>query len=634
MVTISDFNPVNGSEVGLDTSLYCQIVSTDPITKDNVLILINGIEVEFDLDLVSADTWTLSYPTYIDPVLWGGQTYTVKIQVTIAGVETKASYWFTTTPNVLVRDYYTDYKRSMKTQALANSLPIYSYATANEYSMFQQFANPMALRLEHFMKEVSMHVNGLQIQTGDLHSLNLMHRYVMEEDFHKTHIAVGTTSFITPLIKGTIDITAFDVFLARKNSLNSLYYEEVPTRFNGVLVQSTFNNTLMVSTYVDELPVIAFPTIPSPGKLYVETQGGTMYFQQSGPAPTIFKVTLKGKDAVGTEQKESLSFLRDEIQPTNFEWSELTEVSYVGDFNIGCQITIYWQRPEGTVIRDPLMLYTEPGRETNLYWDIETADNVTCLLEKILDIKDVREILRENPAEITKRKYALADIYGDPVALSDFTIDHNWIYAIDNEYLYIYPKLRESPIATKKLSPTGDVDYSIMISGDYNTNPGIGDKVDIEIEHVRATKVPGQFRLYVEKPDGTTEDLAPWTVNTKANSYVYNFPEYEYTFTQYGAHVFTCEVVYTDRSVEKTQQLMNVELRSAIAQYDLRTVWGVNTDTKRLFRATDQELYIVSGFNIYRLDMYKDKMLISYNSKEIYFMEKYDGIEVDLNGQL
>lgn len=631
-MTFYGFNPADGATVALGIAPVFYVDTIDDLETVDIVVLVNGVETSWDLYQIDSTNWRIRY--LLTEELFHGLEYVVKAQVG----DDKVSWSFHTEVGVSIRsDYLAEYRRSMKTQGIANQLSESTLARQDENSFFQQVVNPFGLKIEEMIKELRIEANNHFLPLMNLDSLNKLYRYILaEESFHHTHIQNGDALYLTPKVVVTAGINELDVTAVPSNSLKALVYDLVPTRISGVIATPLFFNEILAPTYLIDFPVTEFRRVAYPNKLYIQTANGTQYVGQIGPKIVPFTLILEGKDALGYEQEERIVFLRDQILATKNDWSEITKLSVTGDFNSTCRVSIYCQPPKGSLVRDPFQIYTAPDFENQLYWGHTIEDGVSILTENALPTRDLAEIVRDLPQEFVYRRSVLGDVDGDPVQLQDLTVGNDWIYGVDHEYVYLYHKLRTWP-NTKKLGNNQDVDYYIDIEGaTYTFVPG--DTAEVNIEHARATKVPLSYRVWIDKPDGTIEKVTPdWVKNESPGSYVHNFPSFSYLFDAYGTYVFNCEILYIDGTIEKTQKLTYVELRKALAQYKLTgKLWTLATPSeKRIFYGSDQRVYVLDGSSLlYRLIFFKDYMILSFGTDEIFFVEQYDGVEVDLDGNL
>lgn len=600
------------------------ILSNPVLDEDSIIVLVNGILMTPMITNIDLENWNLQ----IDIPLYYGLEYLIKVEASNADGTSKTAFSFTVEEGVFFRDgYENEYYRSVWTQNTANELAPFTYARKCENSVFQTFINPTALNLEKKSKEIQIHGENLFLPTAHLDSLNKLHTYQLSYDETAvTYSQLGDGQFVLPSVTGYSNGSKISVRNASGNLLENLFYLSLPTRISGELTASGYFETILAATISTDFPQTEFPDFALPSYLYVETIGGVQYRGDSGPVEIYFTVTIEGKDRVGAEQSEQLVFSRDQILKTSKTWSEITRITTSGDFN-ECLVAVYRVPPRGAPFFDPYIRFISNDLNNELFWRLNSG----ILEECALSTTDILEILREIPAETVQRHYELADINGNYISAEDLTADHTWLYAVDHEKLYVFSKLRKWPVETKTLLQSGDIDYELTAYGDQLTYIR-NDAIQLEVEHVKATRIPLAYTLDVRKPDGSTERLS-FGRNESSRSYVYRFPTLEYTLTSSGVYIFTLEIAYTNDTVDKTQVLIEVVPRQAVAEYSLKSVWGEpELLQKRVLFGDDGHLYIINGTDMYRVDFKYDYMIYDYTSKVLYFREEYEHVEVDSDG--
>lgn len=616
MSEILNFSPT-GISVGIQEQIYFNIYHIDPITLDNILVLVNGFEIYCTLEVLTPDTLLVKCEL-ID--LYYDLDYEVKIQILTNLEDTREVYSFHTESGVYIRsNYLNTIYRSSLTQTLANTLND-CYAKNSEWSLFQRLLNPYATLLENKSIELNQYGNDHFLATLDIRSFNKLYQYILpaNQSFRQTNMT-GDFQYIIPTVQGYDRYSIISVQIA--NSLKTLIEDLVPNRFKLTEYSSVYEPIILGPTITDEFPLNLDKDITVPGHIYIQSDHGSCYTSIMNGERVYFSIILTGQNRYGQDQTERIVFIRDQLIQTANEWSHIDTVSIIGEFNIGCEIIIL-NSPISSYQTDPNILNAMPDRTSTLYWKLDSQ----MLTENVMTDSTIYDVLRDNTPNQIVRRYILSDIYNQPFVPQAFTLDERFLYVINSDYLYLYKKLRTSP-NTKPLLDTQEVDYELNYTSEFE-NCIVGEEIELTIDHIRATKCPVRYRLYVSRPDNTIEQITGGWVLVPVSSYTFIFPDFDYTLSQTGTYIFTCEVQYDlDNSIETTQQLIDTSYKQAIVQYKLSSY----CEPEDIFFDSDFNLFIKSD-KLYQVDFYKDYMLIDYEANTIYFNERYDLVEVNNSG--
>jgi len=275
-----------------------------------------------------------------------------------------------------------------------------------------------------------------------------------------------------------------------------------------------------------------------------------------------------------------------------------------------------------------MSLATKLADEKAIRWTFSVEDGATFLELRSLADVGIGAIVSHNIPDEIQYKYELLGYDGEKMAVNDIEIDpvNDYVYAIDDQYLYIYDKKETYP-NLKDIGQTGESDFVIRVYGNQQ-NVARGDSAHIVVTRASLGAPVLSYEFEIVKPDGSIEKFE--RVNSpEPGSLSFTPKGFEYNFDSNGLYVIRLITYHADNIVRTAQRPIHVEGRLPVAKYDLRHILP-STKGGYLFMNSDQKLSILRSGKIYELNMIKDYAVIDYPGREVYLMNKYDGVWLDL----
>jgi hypothetical protein len=560
--------------------------------------------------------------------------------------EISDSFVFTTEDGVFYNDNPVKYFYSEHTQSLANKLPDWSRARFDKYSNFQQLLNPLGEILEKQEDLISKVFQSNRIQTVNLKELSHLYKYEVDKDqeFKSFFNQDGSIFYVQPDISGIQGITRFDLYTTEENTLNSLFYDKVPSRINTIQTYVNDNN-LVYETIASELEIPLDATLSRQGSFVLYCTGvSTSIYKDINTRYVFLKCRVKGISIFDTEETEEIIVYNERHLFSKKLWKSLTSIQF---FNLkGQKITFKIQHfPEsGKLMSDTKKMIQADGTTDRVIWSADNRNNITVLQKRRTIGENALDVLKYAGESEVISEMGLFDIDNTtPLELKDIAVDYssNYAYGITNDYLYIFDKREAYPTKLKNIpGNNGNADFVLGIESDGTYLDEDGNK-ELILRCVHAT--PGQrilkYRLKLIKPDNSVVYiLKDGTESTNANTSSI-FPKQEnfllqdiscrYNITAPGEYLFELETMYQGGKVSKDTQIFVLHKSAALSKYKLARILNTSLPVSIIID-TDQEVKIYTDTSVlHSIIFHKDGVIIDYVNKIIYSSEEYTSIDVE-----
>ena len=548
--------------------------------------------------------------------------------------------------------------RSWLTQRFANYLPVWTVARSRDHSLFQQFVNPIAEGTEKVFKLVSKIKKNKYISTFDAQTPAWVYRLDLPNDFTFgiDEYQLSANAALAPTCKGYIGSSSFWLEPVIENNLEALF-NELPTRVEYLKAKIEYQQVL-APTFLKNVTDSLINDIYWPNKLHITIQNASRFYNRNDEYAIAF-IMLHGTTIGGEEISEKILIPYNGTFISKYIYKKLSSIEYNNIANDSKAIIEIDAIPFSLdMYKDEYQLMINDETEKFLFFELTSTDfsgSVASVLEaKVFAADDMETLLNGDKNMDTIYQYEL--LYNNTnLQLIDIAVNpaDGYIYAIDNNYLYIFGN--KHPVEDLSFLSQRTPGAALKIEcSDRNT---LRDStITLSPNWVLPSKSPYQFRWRVKKPDGTFVYLDEngvesasgdaWIVNTGGTSNVfgptttgdsntYN-KQIEYQLTQRGIYFIILESTYSHG--EKQYDIVPVFVGHKEAMTRLPLPAEVRASTNIAFDSDSQLWFLRASDYIYdpsssgpyafRTHLACDKFIVDFERKVLYFKELYDKVDV------
>ncbi len=551
-------------------------------------------------------------------------------------------------------------------QDLLNVYPGWSNIRNDLQSVGAQVLNCFAQPLEDLRSTLQRELNNNWLQNFDNNGVG----QISEVDIDSITLNYnddfpGENVLISPAMSGLQDGTWYSVALADPNSLETLFYETLPTRVSQAEVTTPgIQHTVLNSgIFINSAGVWSAPSwpdmdveLPYPNQINVEIQSGQQFYTDILKRQCIVK--LEGEDRHSVEITEEIPFLFNDTIATTKTFSKINDASIV-DLNISdsdaqatfpakIKITSAKFNADRPLL-DPNQLTFSVERTRGIRkWDLLYSVGLNGSLLQEMDYNVVEDdVFRSNNAvlEVT-RETLLRDTSSNAVTAGDMTImpnrpfffvvgsgvNENQLYGYDFRDLY-WPAA--SGIYKKDYDSFGKIhtNKDILAPGDTLVLDCILERKEVEPLKSRLIHITpaGVWTLVQNKTEiAFIED----TWDMRGQQVIWDpsgstlVPTYNTTLTEVGDHIWTLEIAYGDGTTDTDQRITTVDTLDASVEFDITALvagvaLGADFDI-------DGNLWILDSTDKYnRIQLHNDRAVVNADNKIAYFYENYDSVTVE-----
>lgn len=608
--------------------------------EESFKLWINDVEVE-EFDASFAGLWTVEASV----TLLGGQDVKLKFEAT-DNDETKSAVWiFSVEPEATFSD--SQYRRAAFLGSFAAFYPTWTKARANEYSIFQQFMNPIALEFDNIKLRLQNQNRSLNPSKNLWNDPDWLYQYPLDvgEEFATQLNSSGEVSFVSPLVWGIRGINRLP--LGGDEEFLSFWGSALPTRY-AAEAQGSKNVQLTASTHIGETASLSEIIVPVPGFLYIwiHSVNGTV---SVGDELLVTDLVLRGSNPEGLKQVEHIQLLRNYTAVTNKPWGKIDTVSIEGGPEGASAEFVIYNFPQRAIDKDDTMFKSPDGK--TIRWRL-SSDADGSVIEYIVSGDGVLlDIARGQDTSYVERRYRLRDAAGDDVTITDFTIDPTsyYMYGINGEKIFIWDRRDVWPEGLTILNEASDspeVDFHIMEYGARMEGDGAGNfttELTIELDPPKGTDRIQRWHWAVSDMSGTRSYIGPDnTIQSTGGPYwrenplPANFfgiketnPVVEVTAT--GFLIFELTIEYFGGETEVIQKVWWGREMIAVADYLISQVVEINEDTPRIAALENGSLVVIDSGETWFLTPQFDRFMADFEGYRILFREAFDTVEVDFN---
>lgn len=537
-------------------------------------------------------------------------------------------------------------------QDMMNVYPLWSRVRNDPQSTGAQLLTALGQSLEDLRFQLQREISNTWLHKFDCQGLGPLGQVDISSidlTYDEKHPAYPV--LLAPTVTGTQNSNIYSVVLADPNSLETLFYESVPTRLS---VEETVSSGVHIAldedvfTEVSGVYSLSSPfedldcELAFPNRLYVTITGGEVFYVENTHSQC--EVTITGLNAQNIEVREKLKFLFNDTLKTTKTFSKVTEVDISNVSGASTHLTVASARFMAFPLLDEHELaYTVDRTYATQKWDIVNSGiyQGTLLQQQSYTVVD-SDVFRGGYAQLdTKRETRLeTPAVSSGVILSDIAFQPHRYFFYGTEptsgKLYVYD-LRDRAWPDLGVLEKKNVESAakLVTSRDF-VPPGGTFILEAVLERTEAE--PAKCRVTHKYPDGSLYIVhdgqevvfkeSIWDDRQKQRAIdpmgTTVLPEHELTLTDKGEHIFTVELVYGDKTEEADQRIVTVDYLEAQEDYDLSalsvTASGIDFDV-------DGQLWAWDGGTTYkRLQCHNDRMVIDAIDKMAYFYEDYDEV--------
>lgn len=535
------------------------------------------------------------------------------------------------------------YSRSWVVQRLFNRFPEWMIARRNAFDVGQQFLNPIALDLQDTFQQLTIEKYNWFLSLTDLSSLDHLYKISLSPgmEFNSVEDSSGNTTYTPPTVYSTIDGTEYQLTQAEFNDVQSLAYNNLPSRIEDPEINYSYDSVIE-ETLISELSAATINSLPIPGHLYITLKNNSIW-QVETPTKLFFsKISITGITRKETEVTETIPVRYNGTFKTLNEWKEITsiEVFYLED---PATVTVELFSWSAENILDTLGINITPdGQEKLQFFKLGTQDFGSTFVVESFTSSDM-DVVRNISAEDKETVYEL-ELLDDSlsnVSLSSFVRRPNsrFIYCIDDSKFYVYDISLPFPdvMSLTEESPEAKVDlYSdqwIIPKGNLAT---------IKTRNLDELEVPYKIRWTLLDPDGDTYYLGvdgslwsttidAWIENELWEDGRWREQYLQFEVTKSGTYTLTLECFYTDdfsnSSTLNTKFLIYAPSITPEVEIDLPTLLE---DSTEIGIDSDHSVWLLKDETLNKLNIFFDYFLIDYKNKKIWLKEEYNSSRVVL----
>jgi hypothetical protein len=549
-------------------------------------------------------------------------------------------------------------KLGESTQAIVNAFPPWSKTRQDDQSNNFQYLNVVGRLQDDLHKQVITVGKNYFLSTASVADLDILHAVVLPETFKFSILEDedGIEVPQEPTISGIIGNTSYNVATLNTNTVETLWYKTLPSRFS--LCTLTSGNHLLLTQQVGHAPFIysgssftnsGVSHIQDGNRLSITILSGNNMLGITQGEPTRGLVNITGISHGQDQETETVVFLYNQTRQTVKEWQQVKKINVWGIEPYSSGVEVRSGRFNHGPYKDFWNIEANKDTKQNLdiFWDTEnytptgTGGPYPVLSKIIYEVDEFAKLLEGFTNTQVIRRVELLDASGVTAnPIKDMTLqpffDRVWVLTNDKK-IHVYDKSISIP-STRNLI-TKNTDASIVLEPDTNYLIR-GDILSLSYFWQRPTKEMIRHKVHVEYPDGTKYLIVDgaMTPYTTDGGWKYASPRDRriratdtFTLTTAGEYVYTIEAQFDDKTREVDQRIILVDTKKAEATYDIASIdpllssipiTGIDFDS-------NNRLWLFDGVNgYYYICPHIDAALIDYTAKVLYFVEPYDQVRV------
>jgi hypothetical protein len=540
------------------------------------------------------------------------------------------------------------YYLSWLTQRFVNFAPEENRIRNYSGSEGKQVFNPAAQELQKTIQQMTEERENMFLSSANPLLLDYLYKVRLSPgmDFTSTITNDDITIYNPPRVFVFIDDTEYEITQAKKNNIETLYYEAIPSRIEMTTKELDYAPVLE-ETLVDNLYAATFEPIVVEGFLYITLKENTTWEKRMGDSIYFSKVFIKGITRKGTETIEVIPLRYNGTFRTINQWKEVTEVytNYVDD-NAKISIDSFSWLSEG--ILDSRNLNVDiNGEEKYRFLNIKERDFGYTFTSESYTTNNFDLIRAGINSKDIEHEIELLDSDENNITINAFAMKPHTdlLFCATDDKILIYDTKLQYPNMLRV--PEESSDPKIDIYADkwiYHR----GEEVSIKTRILNFISIPYKFRFILDVEgeekvilnlDGTTIpfDESHWIDNEAWSIQRWQEKRIDFSIDKTGTHVVTMECFYSDEETSKVETLScnyiiytpSIEPENEFALDPLvGTVIDMSFDDDGNLWLLTEGIY---KDKIKKFNIYYDYFMVDYQSKTLWLKEQYEKIRVDID---
>lgn len=535
------------------------------------------------------------------------------------------------------------YNRAWLTQRILNRIPEWTRARRSPVSIAQQLTNVFANEIQDTTQALSHERANSILASCDLslpdHSwrVDLPARF----EFSFTENTDQQISYTAPKVYGEIDGTYTSITQAEDNNLQTFFYESLPTRIQYDERQTLWDYVVPETKISDFSSVVPGP-LPIEGPLYVTLKNNTVWEEEFRGIVYRSKIHLKGTDLLGEEIEEVFPLRMNCTYKTRNSWKTLDEVFvlYLSDSATISIASLPFDEEE--ILNSRNVAIDNNGIEQYQFYMLEEKSFGSVLTGKRFLAGSLDQVRMGLSSKTTNLEIELLDeegvnIHANAIAFWPWT---NYMYVVDDNYLYIYDYSVPFPDVQNMRNDTGDNRMSIV----FQDNKWIYTRDDSAYFYTRISdlaSIPISNRWTITYPDGSQyrlgldgslwpSSVGGWITNADYEDEGWKEQKIPFSsFTQTGSYVIEFEGKYMEEdgtvSYKTTKELVSVPAivpeTQILLPVELRNPRNIGVDE-------EGSLWFYNGTSLLLSAIYYDYFMVDYNKKTVWLREQYPLVRI------
>lgn len=535
------------------------------------------------------------------------------------------------------------YNRSWVTQKVLNRAPEWSRARRSPVSVAQQICNVPALEIEDTLKKLDEERDNSILATCDPTLLDRLYKVTLPGrfEFSLSEDQDRWSTYYTPSVWGEIDNSETSISRAPRNSVESLFYETTPTRteYGG---RSEIWEEVVPPTLVSDLSSVSPTGLSIEGPLYITLSDNTVWSEEYKDSIYFTKIYLKGTGLLDESIEEMIPLRLNGTYQTRRHWKTLSEFSvFHASESAKVSISVFPFR-ETPVAHEREIATNIDGAERDRFYSMRDYSWGSALAAERYLVDDDDQIRMGLDLRATDYELELWDGEGGNVSANAFVFKphSDWMYVVDDDYLYVFDYRLPFPSTTYLGEGSGDSRFAIRFVDDkyFYTRE---DQIKFFTRTLEYTSIPFAVRWTLIWDDGTEYrigvDGSLWE-SSEQEGWIYNdlwgegrWEEQSITLSPMGF-----SGTYTLKLEAKYEEVEGIVTRTTKEAF---CIPAIEPEAKLLLPATlrgawdlgidgEGKLWFYNGTSILLADLYYDYFIVDFQSKTVWLREQYPSVRV------
>lgn len=527
------------------------------------------------------------------------------------------------------------------TQRILNRIPSWSYARSNPTSVAQQLLSPLGEEIQKTTQALIEERMNIFLPTCNPSLLDHLYQAYLGQGFSFTSEETfdGQIKYTPPRVWAMINSVETEIAQAEFNDIETLYYFCLPTRIEGLNVTNLWSSVIPQTT-VENIGSVTPNDMVLEGNLFVTLSGNSTWELRFKDTIYYSKIKITGVSRKGTEIEEVVPLRYNGTFKTRNQWKSVTSV-YVSHLDSTAVISLsclpFYEDP----VLDVYNVTVPNIDDERIRFFTLASETYGSVLEAksfgVANMDDVRlgidDIVLNYPIE-------LLDENGANVNISNFVLlpNSNWLYAIDNDYLFVYDRGLPFPDVSN-LRDESSADTRMGVISDkwiYKKN----EEATVFTRQIDVSEIPTSNRWSILLPSGTeyrvgldgsywpiSED--GWIKNIRYDEGVWEDQFVNFTLSEAGEYVITVDCIYEDESGQTT---LSTKFMLYVPTIQPEVQLALPSELKNctnIFLDTDHNLWFYNGTSLLKAKDYHDYFVVDYKRKDIWLVEDYSSIKVE-----